>query len=213
MPGKRIAVGGSAANPPHIGHYVLVNTLLASRRFDQVIWIPSGVRVEKPDFVSPDHRVAMTLLTFPSKWFWEPQTVFMINFGDVYGENTATIDHLERLQQLNPDAEITWFTGVDSVMPDEKFGGKCEIEATWKRGGELLKHWRFLILSRPEFPDPYKLDLPSQFEVLDAPQIGTTSTLVREKVLKGEPFEHLVSPGVAAYIKRHSLYGWKGGTR
>jgi len=60
----RIGIGGSAANPPQLGHRHMVEGLLKSSRFDEIYWIPSGVRPDKDGFVSPDNRVAMTLLTF-----------------------------------------------------------------------------------------------------------------------------------------------------
>ena len=41
---KRIAIGGSAANPPHTGHLALIEALIHSNLFDVVIWIPSGNR-------------------------------------------------------------------------------------------------------------------------------------------------------------------------
>lgn len=202
----RIGIGGSAANPPQLGHRHLVEGLLNSKQFDEVFWIPSGVRPDKEGFVSPDHRVAMTLLTFPNEWLWQGETKFNIKFNDVYSGNTPTIEVIENFQREYPDAEITWFTGVDSVVPQERFGGKCEIQAVWIRGEELYNNYNFLVLPRPGYSDPKILNLPENFKIFDEPQLDVTSTEIRRRIKNGESIEGLVTPEVAEYIRRNNLY-------
>jgi len=60
---EQIAIGGSAANPPHNGHALLISKLLECNLFTKVIWIISGDREDKECSVFPDDRVAMTELT------------------------------------------------------------------------------------------------------------------------------------------------------
>lgn len=202
----RIGIGGSAANPPSLGHRHMVEGLLKSEIFDEVFWIPSGVRPDKDGFVSPDHRVAMTLLTFPTEWLWTGKTNFHIEFNDVYGGNTPTIEVFENFKKKFPDADITWFTGVDSVVPQERYNGKCEMQAVWIRGEELFRNYKFLILPRPGYADPKTLDLPTNFEIFDEPQLNITSTEIRRRIRDGESVEELVTKEVAEYIKRNNLY-------
>ena len=202
----RIGIGGSAANPPQVGHRHLVEGLLNSGKFDEVYWIPSGVRPGKEGFVEPDHRVAMTQLTFPTEWLWKGETKFNIKFNDVYGGNTPTIEVIEQFQKEHPDAEITWFTGVDSVVPQEKYGGKCEIQAVWVRGEELYAKFSFLVLPRPGFSDPKIIDLPDNFEVFDEPQLNVSSSDIRRRIKDGESIEGLVTHEVEEYIRRNNLY-------
>ncbi len=202
----KIGIGGSAANPPQLGHRHLVEGLLKSNRFDEVFWIPSGVRPDKEGFVSPDHRVAMTILTFPNEWLWQGETKFNIKFNDVYEGNTPTIEVIENFQKQYPDAEITWFTGADSVVPQEKYGGKCEIQAVWIRGEELYSKYNFLILPRPGYLDPKIYNLPENFEIYEVPQLDITSTEIRRRIKNEESIEGLVTPEVAEYIRRNNLY-------
>jgi len=202
----RIGIGGSAANPPQLGHRHLVEGLLSSGVFDEIYWIPSGVHHDKEGFIEPDHRVAMTLLTFPSEWLWKGKTKFNIKFNDVYGGNTPTIEVIENFQKEYPDAEVVWYTGVDSVVPQEKYGGKCEIEAVWVRGEELYSKYNFVVIPRPGFLDPKEIDLPENFRILDVPQLNISSTEVRRRIKSGESIEGLVTPEVEEYIKRNNLY-------
>ncbi len=202
---KHIAIGGSAANPPHLGHRFLIETLLISNRFDQVIWIPSGVRKDKPGFIDPRHRIAMTHLTFPTAWFHYKNTEFTICLSDVSRQNTPTIEVMENYSALYPDAKIVWFTGVDSVVPEDSLKGKCLLQ-TWIRGEELYRKYHFLILPRPGYPNPRELKLPPNFEILNVPQLDIASSDIREKIKRGESIEGLVTPEVAAYIQQHELY-------
>ena len=48
----KIAVGGSAANPPHFGHKKLLEAVVATGEFDQVRWTVSGDRPDKPGMIA-----------------------------------------------------------------------------------------------------------------------------------------------------------------
>ena len=201
---KRIAIGGSAANPPHTGHLALIEALIHSNLFDVVIWIPSGNRPDKEMEIEPDHRVAMTELTFPSILRVRSGTTLVIKYDDVYKSNTPTINRLEALQSEYPDSEITWYTGADSVIPQKKYGGKCEIEVKWIRGEELFQNWNFLILPRSGYRQPN--NLPANFKIFGVKLPNVASSHIRQLIASGQPFEHLVTAEVAEYIKRFGLY-------
>lgn len=207
---RRIAIGGSAANPPHLGHLKLLEHLVQSEMFQKIIWLPSGTRKEKPDFVATEHRANMTTLTFAQLDRNGSQTGIDIMFTDIYGKNHPTIWWLEKIQSENPDAEVAWYTGVDSVVPEERYSGKCEIEACWFRGAELMWNWNFLIIPRGGFPDPRILNFPKHFEILDVYDLpDIRSSDIRNRIVSGAPFEHLVVPAVAEYIKENGLYVYK----
>lgn len=202
----RIAVGGSAADPPTYGHIELARSLMSSGKFDLVIWIPSGSRTDKDMGITPDQRVALTLLAFPSEWLLGDKPSFVIKFDDVYGKNTPTIDRLKSLRRQYPNAELVWYTGTDSVTP--RPDGTCELQH-WKRGEELWSKHKFLIVTRQGYPDPATLSLPPQFEVLNVQLPNTSSSAVIRLIESGQQFEHLVPSKVARYIKTHHLYGYK----
>jgi len=201
---KQIAVGGSAANPPHLGHLALIKALLKFNNFSKVMWIPSGLRHDKKGFVSPDHRVKMTQLTMENI----TDKKFLINLSDVYGENMPTIQWMEILQEQNPDTEIVWYTGVDSIIPQTRFEGKCEIKARWQAGEKLIKDFKFLIFPRAGFPHPSKFDIPlSNFKILDVELPDISSSVIRRLIAENNPgFENLVTDNVAEYIKEKQLY-------
>ena len=209
---EKITVGGSAADPTHLGHRSVIEYLLNCGRFNRIIWIPSGSRKDKRIITAPDHRVAMTMLTLPKEWLYNAIPVFLVNFQDVYTVNRPTFYWLKEIKRQYPNAEISWYTGVDSVVPQERFGGRCEIEATWFNGLELMEECHFYILPRGKgYPHPSQLSLPKNFEILDEQMPDISSTDIVRKIARGQEFEDMVTPEVAAYIKRFGLYNWQKG--
>ena len=119
-----------------------------------------------------------------------------------------TITWLEILKEHNPDAEIIWYTGIDSVIPQAKYGGKCEIEANWHRGSELIKNYKFLILPRTGYPDPQDIKIPlANYEILNVKMPNICSTEIRQLIAQGNPrYKKMVSKQVYQYINEHKLY-------
>jgi nicotinate-nucleotide adenylyltransferase len=201
-----ILAGGSSANPFTLGHYNLLNELRKTVHTDQIIWIPSGERSDKK-LITSEHREAMTKLAIPTEWaLTSPKLT--VDYSDIYGENTPTFLWIKKLEFKYPGAEIKWFTEVDSVLPRREYGGKCEVEAKWAYAEELMRK-SFIILPRAGYPNPSKLFLPDNFQVLDIPSVNISSTEVRDLISNRQPFEHLVPEKVSQYIKDYNLYGYQ----
>jgi len=201
-----IAVGGSDGNPTHLGHKKLIEYLL-NMGFYKVIWIPSGARPkDKPNSIAPQHKIAMTRLTFTQAWIKAQQTELVINFFDVYGENTPTIEWFRYYKKKYPDKNIIWYTGADSVSPQEKYGGKCFIEAKWDEWQLLMKKYPFLIIPRKGYTHPKELNLSANFHILDIDVPNIASSDIKKFVKNGKPFKHLVEDGVRKYINSNGLY-------
>ena len=183
----KIAIGGSAANPPHLGHLMVLNYMMSQKQFDQIIWIPSGSSDEKLlSDIHPDHRVAMTELLIPKEWRLRTPKL-TIRYTDVYGTNLPSFYHLENLQKEYPDAELTWYTGSDSDV------------SCWDRGRELLELWKVFVIPRKGHCSFTQLH-----DAIDIPDISSTE--IKERIRTEEPFSHLTTPEVAEYIENNGLY-------
>ncbi|MBI4142996.1 nicotinate-nicotinamide nucleotide adenylyltransferase [Candidatus Uhrbacteria bacterium] len=208
----RIGIGGSAANPPHLGHVAMVRAVLDSERFDAVCWAVSGARADKPDVALPDDRIAMTLLTFPSqKLLAAGGSRLILRFDDAYGENVPTIRRIEALHAAHPDAELAWFTGVDVLVPQPRYGGRSEVAAAWVDGERLLAEWPLVVLPRAGYPNPRELDLPAGCTVIDADLPRASSSDIRRKIAANDwSYVPHLTGGVRAYIRERALYGYRG---
>lgn len=202
----RIGLGGSAANPPHVGHKLLMESILSSRMFNLNVWIPSGIRKEKDDFIKPFFRKRMTEILF-KETLSKYRDRFFIEYGDLYRDNTSTISWIEFYQKRYPQAEVIWYTGTDSVVPKDEYGGKCEIEAKWHRGEELMREHKFLIISRKGYVSPAFLKLPTQFKILYADLPNVSSTHIR-RLIKNRDINYatFLTPELAQYIRKNKLY-------
>ena len=217
---ERIAIGGSAANPPHLGHVLLLSHLLECGKFTKVIWVISGDRDDKQYDVTPDDRVAMTEMTVGQlRLKSEINCQLIIRYNDVYYKNTPTYTWIENLKKEFPGAEITWYTGSDSIVPI--YDGKSEIETKWYRGKELLENEKFFIFPRDGFKltDVFdyneKLDKVPDYMPKDVTVYGVElpdfrSSEIRTLIKESKNFEHLLMPSVVNYIATHKLYGYKG---
>ena len=209
----RIGIVGLAANPPHPGHWSMVNALRQCNLLDRIVVKPSGKRPDKKGLISSQDRATMTHLLFPYEWFFHGVSV-SIDFSDVYAKDAEkTIITLERLQNQNPEDDIYWCVGADLVVPQERFKGLSEIQAAWHRGSELWENWKFIVFPRGGYTHPNELDLPLKFTVLDSEITWLSSSQIVSFIQAGKPWEHLYGHSnhpVVLYIKRHGLYGWKG---
>ncbi len=210
---RRIAVVGSAANPPTLGHRRLAESLTKSGEFDLILWVPSGTRRDKPGLPPAKHRARMTELSFPPEWRKEQPTEFVIDLREVDREMVPTIRLLEEIKREHPEAEIVFVTGVDVLAPRPEYGGKCAVLHYWVDGEALMKDWTFAVLPREGYPHPEMLQregkMPMHFRIIDRPYSsgrGISSTEVRERILRGEKVDDLVLPAVEEYIRERGLY-------
>lgn len=210
---KRIAVVGSAANPPTLAHREFAEVLANSGLFDLVLWVPSGARPDKPDLISSEHRVRMTELAFDEEWRAKQPTEFRIDLREAHQQTIPTIHLLRETQKEYPDAEIIFATGVDVLTPRNEYGGLSDVSRFWVEGKKLLHKWTFAVLPREGYPDPALLQqegkIPAHFLILprlESSFAGISSTEVRRRIAEGEPFEAFVHPKVVEYIRTHGLY-------
>ncbi|MDP3771593.1 MAG: nicotinate-nicotinamide nucleotide adenylyltransferase [bacterium] len=198
----RIAIGGSACNPPHRGHLEMVRAVRDLRAFDRVRWDVCGARRDKPGMAPAADRIAMAHLTFPPEWD-------AVNDRLAHGPIVPTIRVLEETaRQYPPDTEIVWFTSVDLLIPQERHGGRSEVAACWVEGERLLTEWPCLVLPRRGYPHPRDVPLPLRAAVHDVEFPEISSTEIRRRIAAGEPFHDLVTPDVERYIAMYGLYGW-----
>jgi nicotinate (nicotinamide) nucleotide adenylyltransferase len=199
----RIGVLGISANPPHLGHEMLVTSIMKSERFDKLYLILTGNRKDK-QYVHPDHRVAMAELAF-GRFRLHPfyRTDFIIRYSDVYSKNTPTITFLRNMQEEFPEAQLTFIVGSDLLYPQKDKKGQCEIETDWIEGKQLLKDFKFLVVPRKD----YSVSLiPDRFDFINEIIPNISSTLIRDCIKHDVRFIEHVSGDVGTYIYRHHLY-------
>lgn len=193
----RIGVFGSAFNPPHIGHAVLLGEASWRLRLDRIVVVPTGEAYHKPSVPDPGPGVRLALATaaFSGLAGIEVSAAEVERDGPSY-----TYVTLEEIAEQNPDNEIHLLMGADTAAG---FGG-------WNQPERVLELARVAVVPRPGIDyetvsaafSPYGVE-PAFVEM---PTVAVSSSLVRERIGAGVPYRHLVPQDVAGMIEGEGLY-------
>lgn len=193
MSGRRLGVMGGTFDPVHHGHLVAASEVAARFELDQVIFVPTGHPVGKPDDqVSPaEDRYLMTVIATASNPRFTVSRVDVDRAGPTY-----TVDTLCDLRAQHPGDELFFITGADAL----------EQILSWRRVDELFDLAHLVGVTRPG----YDLDdhhLPrGAVSLIEVPAMAISSTACRARVAAGQPVWYLVPDGVVQYISKRGLY-------
>lgn len=188
----KIGVLGGTFDPVHTGHLVLVQECWYALGLDKVLFVPANISPFKRSSkaVSPADRLNMLRLALEGDRRFGIST-YEIDKGGV----SYTVDTLRMLkEEYGAEAELFFLAGSDSA------GGMSE----WKDMGKMLELATFVVASRPGAVESDTGGIKA--ERVDIPLIGVSSTMIRERVRKRQPIDHIVPPEVVAYIRNKGLY-------
>lgn len=199
MSGVRIAMFGGTFNPPHIGH-VRAAQAVSERLGCHVLFVPDNIPPHKElpsGAASAEDRLAMTKIA--------ARGVPGASVSDMElrrGARSYTVDTLEELHALWPDAELWIILGTDMV---------CSLE-NWYRTDRILELARVAALARApgdldrirEHAAWLKEEYGAQIEVVETEPIPISSTEIREGLFRGA--ERWLPEGVFDYIREKGLY-------
>lgn len=198
----RIGILGGTFDPVHHGHLIMAELARESFKLDRVLFIPSGNPPHKSNVkvTPPDHRYQMVCRAIASNRFFEPQRMEIDRTGYTY-----TVDTLKQLKLIyGEEKELYFIIGADVVFDILK----------WRNTKEVFSLCRFIAVLRPGFEnDSFHQQVEDLRKVhsavihfLTMPQIEISSTVVRERVTRGQSIKYLVPEGVEEYIIGEGLY-------
>lgn len=186
---------GGTFDPIHLGHLGAADSAAKHFKLDSVIFIPAGQPWQKSTYASAQHRLAMTKLAVASRPNFQVSTIEIDRAGPTY-----TVDTLEQLRTLEPEAELFFIAGADTLAGME----------TWKNPQQLWSLATFIGVSRPGHSLTSPIFSGAQLELLEIPALSVSSTDIRAKVKAGESLDGLVPDAVNQYIKDQNLYQGAG---
>jgi nicotinate-nucleotide adenylyltransferase len=183
-----IGVLGGAFDPPHNGHLALARAALDQLHLDRLLVLVVADPGHKRTATPPEARLELAHLAFE----------------DVPGVDV----------ELDPHART-----VDSLearqLPEAVFvlgGDEFADFAAWKRPERVLELVRLAIAGRPGVPDVRvreahaRLPAPDRISFFDLEPTPVSSTMIRERLARGEPVDDLAPPKVLEAIRRLGLY-------
>ena len=187
----RIALFGGTFDPVHLGHVNAAKEVIRQNLVDEVWFIPVYWHAfkENVSITALEHREKMIGLAIEG----EPN-LKVLDFDE---NPTYAIDTVEKAKKAHPGNEFFWLMGTNLV---EEF-------SSWERPGAVLQEVRLILFPVPgsEGQKSELIDSSNPIRVKDN-AIDLSSTVVRERLLKGEPVDDLLPEKVLSYINGNNLY-------
>ena len=182
-------------NPIHVGHLMLAQYALNFGGVDEV-WIvvsPHNPFKQQRDLADAEHRCEMARIATK-----DSDNIKVCDVELHLPLPSYTIQTMTRLKEDYPDRRFSIIMGGDNV----------EGLPRWREANRLLSGQRFLIYPRPGYsPNPEQVTkMGATVEMLDAPQVDISSTMIREWTKNSIETRYFVANGVAEYIAQNGLY-------
>jgi nicotinate-nucleotide adenylyltransferase len=195
-----LGILGGTFNPPHLGHLVCAQEAYVHLGLARVILIPAGVPPHKPVDEEPgvEHRLEMCRLAIAGH-----EDQFAVSDVEARRDGASyTLDTLEELHAREPESELFLIVGADvaSGFP------------TWREPERVLSLATLAVAQRPgtsrEAVEQALREVPGgrAAEFFPMPEIGISSTMLRQRARNSEPTTYLIPDSVRSYIDQHRLY-------
>ena len=207
----RIGILGGTFNPIHIGHIRGAISTYETFLLDKMIFLPTGIPPHKKDDVAnAEYRYEMIRLTIEELEFCEVSR-YEIDLNRV----NYTIDSVRHFRKLYPDNELFFIVGTDAFY----------YLSTWKQYKELIELITFIVVRRPEYEtsiilnkyknvvhfkevekkEKYRAE-PRRVYIYTPPAFDVSSSMIRNKIKRGECIKYLVPEKVEKFIFEKGLY-------
>jgi nicotinate-nucleotide adenylyltransferase len=215
----RVGVFGGSFNPIHFGHLLVADAVCETLALDRVVFVPAAVPPHKPDadLAPAEHRFAMTALAVREHPRFEVADVELRRSGPSY-----TVDTLETLASWG---DLLLLIGSETfldllawrkprrvarlarlgVVPRHSTGFDPEAPAAQKVLAELGLP-AFLRAHAPADAEPWQGDPPAPL-LIAAPSLPISGSDLRRRARDGRSLAYRMPAEVAAYVRRHRLYG------
>jgi nicotinate-nucleotide adenylyltransferase len=193
----KLGIFGGTFDPPHIGHLIVADDVMAALNLDRIVFVPTGTHPLKRDKVeAPSHlRLKMIRAATADAERFVVDDREMRRVGPSY-----TADTIEELGEEFPDAEFYLLIGSDILN---------EIHR-WHSVIKIAEQARIVVMSRADAPEDPTLATDLETTRVDVTNVDISSSEIRERVRAGRPFRYLVPEGVYEIIAEHSLYRSSG---
>jgi nicotinate-nucleotide adenylyltransferase len=197
----RVGILGGTFNPPHLGHLVCVQEAYLHLELARVTLIPARVPPHKPvdDEPGVEHRLEMCRLAIAGH-----EDQFGVSDIETRRDGPSyTVDTLKELHANEPESELFLIVGADVAIDFP----------TWQEPERVLSLATLAVAQRPGTSQNAVKRALGEVQgggaatFFPMPEIGISSTMLRERARHSLPTTYLVPDSVRDYIDRHRLYG------
>ena len=193
---------GGTFNPPHIGHFIIAETVRQEMSLDKIIFIPTG-RIGYKDasnVASAEHRCNMLNMVIHENPAFELSDIEIKDSRNY----SYTANTLLALKDINKNRDYYFIVGADSLdyMDDwykpEIIFSNCRVVCANRPGISALR-----LKSKKE---KLEREFGADITFVDIPQVGISSSLIRNRVAEGKSIKYLTDARIEEYILLNGLY-------
>ncbi len=185
---EKIGIYGGSFDPIHLGHIGIIKYVLTQKKLDKLIVVPVGNPSHREGLISSRMRLEMAEAACRKIEGAEVSDIEIREAGTSY-----TYETLMKLKEVYPEAEFYEIIGEDSA----------DYLHEWKEYDKLIEEAKFIVLRRRGWE---YTPIHPNIEVAESPIFPYSSTQVRNAIRDGRDISSMITPEVAAIIRKYSLY-------
>jgi nicotinate-nucleotide adenylyltransferase len=185
----RIGIYPGSFNPPHMGHYIIANSLYKDGLLDKIIFVPTSDYYAKDDLMPSINRYEMLKLIADKYKHLEVSDLEISKNIQNY-----TYETLDAFQLLYPNDEIYLIMGSDNLK-DLK---------TWKHYSYIMDHFKIICIERDH--KEFDMNIIDKVQMVELHLEKVSSTIVRDKLKNNKDVSKLLPIEIINYINKHNLY-------
>ena len=201
---KKIGMLGGTFDPIHYGHLIIAEQARDQYDLDKVFLIPSGHSYFKDHrekkVQSAQTRLEMTKIAAEGYEPFDVSDIEVLRPG-----NTYSFETLEALAKEYSDADLYFIVGADTI---------CSM-GTWREPARIFRVCTVLAAMRTDqvdqeaferAADALRKEYGAVILPVEIPNIGISSTDIRERVSCGKSIHYLVPDALERYIIDTGIY-------
>lgn len=179
---KKVGLYFGSFNPVHIGHLIVANTVLDKTDLDEVWFVISPMSPDKVDMNLVHHDERFKILRDALK---DDKNLHVSTIEFDMEQPNFTYKTLARLRDKHPENDFGIIMGSDNAVSLRQWVG--------------IEHWQ-------EHHNLYVVERPNsylergslrwygagKYQVVEMPEVGISSTIIRQKVKDKESIKYLV---------------------
>lgn len=209
----KVGIYGSSFDPVTYVHLWTAATVAHRAKLDKVIFLPcASNRMDKQMKASDDDRWEMLRLAIEGNGIFEASDYEIKERAGTSKQYTwYTMEHFKAVY---PEDDLYFIMGADLL--EEMDHQETPVYKRWKYREKLIKHHRFIVMSRNGIDMPKviskspllrKYDDGSRFHLIDKGlDMDVSSGYIQDELASGGEVRYLLPDSCYQYIIEHGLY-------
>jgi nicotinate-nucleotide adenylyltransferase len=197
----KLGILGGTFDPVHYGHLLMAEQCREQCELDEVWFLPTGSPPHKQGVHITNGEIRAEMLELAIAG----HPVFSVSRREIEQEGTTyTFETLEKLHEEDPQRELYFLIGADSLadLPD------------WRTPARIIELATVVAVNRGDRPLPSLEPLQEKLgeavaekiQYVSMPGIDLSATDLRRRVKEGKSIRYTTPRAVEVYIEEHSLY-------